>query len=178
MPRPNAPRAMGSETGLRRRVAYERELRGWSPASLASRMTQAGCAIHQSAIWKIENATRRISVDELVAFCRVFDMSERELLIPPELAVDLRAKRLAEGYETAIQCVSIAMGALVQHVDRNPGIREAVEQYISPLGRRIAGAFALDAIEHMRQRMAKMSDEEKQKMNESLYASLGDKTDG
>jgi len=59
MPRQNRPRTIGQEEGLARRIGYEREQRGWSYAGLASRMTRAGCAIDQSALYKIENATPR-----------------------------------------------------------------------------------------------------------------------
>ncbi len=85
MPRPNPPRTLAGEDTLRRRIAYEREQRGWSPAGLASRMTKAGCPIQQSAIWKIENAGRQIKVTELLALQRVFDVPMEELFVDPDL---------------------------------------------------------------------------------------------
>lgn len=91
MPKTNSRRGLrGSEHELRRRVAYERERRGWSTAGLAARLTQvAGCPIQQSAIWKIENGDppRRVTVDELVAFARVFDVTVEELLRPVEAVI-------------------------------------------------------------------------------------------
>lgn len=88
MPRPNQPRSIASEDALARRIGFEREARGWSPQGLASRMTEAGCAIQASAIYKIEKADppRRITVDELVAFSQVFEIPVGQLLIPPDIA--------------------------------------------------------------------------------------------
>jgi transcriptional regulator with XRE-family HTH domain len=87
MPRPNPIRGIAGERGLTRRIAYERELREWSPAGLAQRMTEVGCPINQSAIWKIEHNTppRRITYDEALAFAQVFDIPLDELSVPPEL---------------------------------------------------------------------------------------------
>lgn len=84
MPRPNRPRHIGGETSLAERIAFERESRGMSYEGLASRMDKAGCAIHASAIYKIERANppRRITVDELVGFSRVFGISIDDLLLP------------------------------------------------------------------------------------------------
>lgn len=87
MPRPNPHRLLHSEEDLARRIASERESRGWSHAGLAERVSRAGCPIQASAIWKIENGKprRRITVDELLAFAEVFGTKIEELLRPPEL---------------------------------------------------------------------------------------------
>ena len=87
MPRPNKTREVYAEGYLADRIASEREARSWSLEGLAKRMTDAGCAINQSAIYKIEQGKprRRITVDELVAFSRVFAISLDDLLTDPEL---------------------------------------------------------------------------------------------
>ena len=87
MPRPNKPREVYAEGYLADRIVSERETRGWSLEGLAKRMTDAGCAINQSAIYKIEQGRprRRITVDELVAFSRVFDIALDDLLTDPML---------------------------------------------------------------------------------------------
>ena len=87
MPRPNKPREVYAESYLAARIASEREARTWSLEGLAYRMTQAGCAINQSAIYKIEQGQprRRITVDELVAFSRVFGLPLDDLLTDPVL---------------------------------------------------------------------------------------------
>jgi transcriptional regulator with XRE-family HTH domain len=92
---------LSSEDALARRVAHERERRGWSPAQLAKAMTDAGQPMNQSSIWKIENARprRKITVDEAVTFARVFDMTLEQLLVPPELAADVEVFELVVKYQ-------------------------------------------------------------------------------
>lgn len=74
-------------------VQIEREARGWSTAELARRVTEVGCPMSQSAVWRIENGTprRKITVDELIAFSKVFGRSIEYLLKParPEYPNDL-----------------------------------------------------------------------------------------
>ncbi len=91
MPPRNPARSLFSEEALAARIAHERERRGWTYESVAKRMTEAGCPINQSAIYKIEKAEprRRITVDELVAFSQIFDMSVEDLLVPLDLAGSL-----------------------------------------------------------------------------------------
>lgn len=100
MPRPNGPRAIYSEVGLARRIAFERlgQKPPWSYEGLAKRMTDAGCAINASAIYKIEKSDppRRITVDELVAFSAVFDVPIEDLLVPPGDLFVAEANRLAQ----------------------------------------------------------------------------------
>lgn len=98
MPRPNEPRAIYSEAGLARRLAYERQRLGMSLDGLAKRMADAGCPIHASAIYKIEKGDppRRITVDELVAFSAVLDIPITELLLPPEAVLTSEIKALFE----------------------------------------------------------------------------------
>jgi len=92
--RPNKPREVYAENYLAARIISERETRGWSLEGLAKRMTAAGCAINQSAIYKIEQGQprRRITVDELVAFSRVFGLPLDDLLTDPVL---WRARQIA-----------------------------------------------------------------------------------
>lgn len=94
MPR-QTPRPVGAEEMVARRVIWERRTRGWSNAELARRMAEAGCPINQSAIQKIEhgNPRRTISLDEALAFAKVFGVSLDELKgIPDEVvSADLAA---------------------------------------------------------------------------------------
>jgi transcriptional regulator with XRE-family HTH domain len=96
MPPRNKPRHVYAEENLARRIASEREARGWTYDGLAARMTAAECPIDQSAIYKIERgykvegtkapARRRISVDELIGFSRVFGIGVEDLLLDQVLA--------------------------------------------------------------------------------------------
>lgn len=105
MPRPNPERSLQSEAALARRVKWERERRNWTFEGLAKRMTDAGCPIQGSAIYKIEKGDppRRITVDELVAFGKVFDLDVPELLLPPEVVVDERLRAIAGDVAQALE---------------------------------------------------------------------------
>lgn len=86
MPRPNRARKLTVEDHLARRIAYERERLEMTYEGLAKRMTDHGCAINQSALYKIEKGVprRRITVAELVALGAVFKIAVEDLLLPPE----------------------------------------------------------------------------------------------
>lgn len=103
MPRTNPPPRLTDEVDLARRIAYEREVRGWTYDGLAKRMTNLGCPIQASALYKIEKGEprRRINVVEHVAFARVFESSLDDLLLPPEVVMDQRLKTLVREWKTA-----------------------------------------------------------------------------
>ena len=90
MPRQNLNRSLQSEANVARRITMERERRGWTLEGTAKRMTDIGCTIGHTAIYKIEKGDppRRISVDELVAFASVFGMGVEELLVPEGVVLD------------------------------------------------------------------------------------------
>lgn len=93
---------LGSEDYLAARITAERESRGWSQSELARQLQQrVGASIHQTAISKIEkprNGRRAITVDEAIAFAKVFDIPLGELLLPPESMRHISiARGLAEG---------------------------------------------------------------------------------
>lgn len=90
MPRVNPLRATGNEENLARRIAVERESRGYSYEGLARRMTNAGYPIQPSAVFKIEKGKppRRIAVDELVGFAEVFGLTPTDLLRPVDVVID------------------------------------------------------------------------------------------
>lgn len=85
---------LGGERRLRGpggRVKLERTARGWSQETLAAKMADARCPIQQSAISKIEAARgsatpRAVTLDELIAFSRVFEIPVGDLLLPPGAA--------------------------------------------------------------------------------------------
>jgi len=101
VPRPNPLRTLASgEENLASRIARERQRRGWSYEGTAARMTQAGCPIQGSAIYKIEKGSprRRVSVDELVAFAEIFEITLPGMLEPAD-PVDIL---IAKGVQQAI----------------------------------------------------------------------------
>jgi transcriptional regulator with XRE-family HTH domain len=141
MPKRTAGREIFSEKALARRLAHERELRGWSYEGLARRMTEAGCPIDQSALFKVEkgNPPRRITVDELVALTRVFGLSANELLVPPELAAASRAADLvAEWFSAADARITAAVEARKQQ-ERQDRAREAIRKLLEDEPKAAAG---------------------------------------
>ena len=97
MPRINKARTIEAERNLASRIRMERTDRNWSPAQLAQHMTEAGCTISTSAIYKIEDdeKPRKISVDELVALAEVFGIEDvRDLLKPVEDVYQQRADEI------------------------------------------------------------------------------------
>jgi transcriptional regulator with XRE-family HTH domain len=126
---------LASEDALARRIAYEREERAWSPAGLADQMTKAGCGMNQSAIWKIENGEprRKITVDELVGFAKVFDTPVEELLVAPEHIPHRRARQLCHRwledfreFENALTTCERTRKRLAGYLAAHPAAAEAL----------------------------------------------------
>lgn len=111
MPRQNPARAVQSEANLARRIAYERERHQWSYEHLAQAMTDAGCPIQGSALYKIEKGKprRRVTVDELVAFAAILDVPAQDLLRP----VGMIGDREAEGIVDDWLAIQVQIGTLV-----------------------------------------------------------------
>ncbi len=134
MPRPNKQRNVLAEANLARRIATERDARGWTNDGLAKRMTDAGCAMTGSAIFKIEKGEprRRIVVDEFVAFAKVFGVSVEALLLPPEAAVEahitlgvIEWNRASNEADVAIKTRDEAWDRLANLVADSEGASEA-----------------------------------------------------
>jgi transcriptional regulator with XRE-family HTH domain len=134
MPRPNRPRSIASEDNLARRITYERGRRQMSYAGLAQRMTEVGCAIDQSALYKIEkgNPRRRISVDELVALSEVFAVPIDDLLAPPELAAEKVVLDVLKRYRTAGAALVAAREEFYGLLDEDEHVGAALDEYLEP----------------------------------------------
>lgn len=134
MPRPNRPRAIAAEKALARRIAWEREDRGWSYAGVAKRMETAGCPINQSALYKIENGDppRRISVDELVALAKVMDLSLDDLLVPPDLREERKARELIGKWRDAQLAADLAFQDVASYAVKHPQLAPLIEQELPP----------------------------------------------
>lgn len=74
-----------TEEFLAQRIEELRTKEGWSFADLSQRMAEAGCPIERSSLQKIERGKprRKITVNELMAFSRVFNVEVSELLVSP-----------------------------------------------------------------------------------------------
>jgi transcriptional regulator with XRE-family HTH domain len=115
MARRNAPRSIGGETNLARRIERERRARGWSYDTLAKAMTEHGCPLTASALFKIEKSDppRKISVDELVALAMVFDTTIDDLLTPLEMLDDQRATQLARELDKTDRTLAETVGEVI-----------------------------------------------------------------
>ena len=115
MARQNALRSIQGETNLAQRIKNEREYRGWSYEALAKRLTDAGCSINGSAIFRIEKGDppRRIAVDELIALAKVFETSIEDLLTPVELLRKARGKEIVAEIDQATDDFIRALGAMM-----------------------------------------------------------------
>ncbi len=142
MPRPNAPRTIAGEHSLARRVAHERESRRMSYEGLASRMVNVGCPINASAIYKIEKSDppRRITVDELVAFSKVFDIAIDQLLLPPEVVASGELRALVVAWDEATVLFNAATveeresrRRLQDFVAEHPELAESLEGLVDEL---------------------------------------------
>lgn len=69
-------------------VAEVRDLRRLSVRALADRLAEIGHPILASGISKIENAERKVSVEDLVALALALDVSPVRLLLPAEPGED------------------------------------------------------------------------------------------
>jgi hypothetical protein len=143
MPRPNPNRTIGGERVLARRIAEEREARDWTLEMLSRRMEAVGCPLHTSAIFKIETGDkktgklRRITVDELVAFASVFEISMEDLVTPGALR-DRRLRRLVDAWWDARQVLAaakqevlIAETHLRAHLVKNPDRAATLEHQLA-----------------------------------------------
>lgn len=61
---------------------FRTELRGWTLAELSARMTEVGRPMTGNTLSAIENQTRRIDVDDLIALSAALEVSPAVLLMP------------------------------------------------------------------------------------------------
>lgn len=100
---------LGGNDDVADRIRTERERRGWTYRELAEQMAREGCVIAASTLQRIEKGSGpgrprpKIGVEELVAACRVFEISPDELLTPIELVNQARAQRLIDDISSAVQ---------------------------------------------------------------------------
>lgn len=139
MPKVNPLRPTGNEESAARRIAFEREARGWSYEGLARRMTEAGYPVQGSAIFKIEKADppRRITLDEFIGFAKVFELDLTEMVLTPEVHLNRTAQRKFIVWWEARQALGDAQSAfkgaengLHEYLETHPETATAVETLI------------------------------------------------
>ncbi|MEV7776813.1 helix-turn-helix transcriptional regulator [Kitasatospora sp. NPDC088351] len=128
------------EENVARRIKMEREARGWSTATLAERLTEAGYPLNQSAVWRIESGEprRRVNLDEAIGFAKVFDISLDNLVGPPEIAANAHVKRLlaefAESWQKSVVArkeMDRARDALDAYGADHPNLAELISAMIT-----------------------------------------------
>jgi transcriptional regulator with XRE-family HTH domain len=128
------------EENVARRIKLEREARGWSTATLADRLTDAGYPLNQSAVWRIESGEprRRVNLDEAIGFAKVFDVSLDNLVGPPEIAANAQVKQLmaefAASWEKSVAArkeMDQAREALDAYGRAHPNVAELIEAMVA-----------------------------------------------
>ncbi|MFI1097341.1 helix-turn-helix domain-containing protein [Streptomyces sp. NPDC020917] len=116
------------------RIKLERDSRGWSTNALSDRLNAAGYEMNPSAVWRIENGQRRVTVDDALGFAEVFGISLANLVGPPRLAAHARAMELVEDIRRAYRASHMANLAAAQardaldaYLDEHPDVREEAE---------------------------------------------------
>ena len=163
-PRQNKPRSVLAEEHLAERIAAERDARGWTNDGLARRMTDAGCPITGSAIFKIEKSQprRRIVVDELVAFARVFGIPMEQLTTAPEV---WQVERLAPLLEDWRQNIATGIRVRGELEDEDRRLRTAIREAaaVSESARAFVEDYLLQVAPDWGSRMADMIFEDERK---------------
>ena len=126
MPRPNPLRTVFAEDHVAARITIERERRGWTLEGLAKRMTDAGCPLAASAIYKTEQGQprRRIVTDELVTYSSVFGIPVDHLLLDPEIEAE---QRLINKLNSINTLAAAHAEAAVKLIDAADEVRELVK---------------------------------------------------
>lgn len=104
---------MGGESNLARRIARERNARGWSARELTRRVQVAGCKVPANTVTRIEARQRGVSVDELIGLSQALGLSVDDLLTPLELVDDQEAQRLLQAIGGSMEAMYAAAGDLM-----------------------------------------------------------------
>jgi transcriptional regulator with XRE-family HTH domain len=117
---PKIPRPAGPDEWAAARIRHERELRGWSTAELARRVTETGVPLRQQQAWQIESGTppRRLSVGEAAAIAGVFDISLSDLMTPPEEVASQNLVNLGKDFAAWRKAAGVHLARLREISDR------------------------------------------------------------
>jgi len=80
MPRPHKPRTIGAEAAAARRIAHERTTRGLTYDALSKAMTERGHSLAPTGLWRIEQGTRPVYVEDAITLADIFNMTVNELI--------------------------------------------------------------------------------------------------
>lgn len=144
MPRKNLSGTLQNERNIAERIADERQTRGLSQEGLAKLVTEAGCPLQGSAVYRIENGDppRTISFNEAVAFAAVFDIGLEELSEPKALRNQAQARdialELAEASRKLDEAHTAALEAAIRLVkigEKSPQVWEFIAHHFTTASR-------------------------------------------
>jgi len=83
------------QENLSRRLAQLRARKKWTAGDVQRELAKVGCDVPRNAALRIEQGTRQVTVDELVAFSKVYGKTVEDLMTPVELVGHETAKGIA-----------------------------------------------------------------------------------
>lgn len=125
------------EDRVAKRIAHERTSRGWSYQGMSDVVGEFGVPMDKSSIQQVEKGSRRVHVDELIAFANVFRLPIDQLVQDDDI-VDTREvratyKKWQEALRAQARAEAVARGLLSilqRKVAKNPSTVEALEELV------------------------------------------------
>jgi transcriptional regulator with XRE-family HTH domain len=114
MPRVNTERSLDNERMVAARIAYERQQNDWSYQQTSNKLKRVGGSLGAAEIQKIEKENRRLSIDELVAFAKLFKLSPNEIMTPLELVLNKRAMEFVRKADHALEALAKSVRELIE----------------------------------------------------------------
>jgi transcriptional regulator with XRE-family HTH domain len=129
VPKKTTPRVPGPDDWAAARIRHERELRGWSTAELARRVTESGVPLRQQQVWQIESGDppRKLSVGEAATIARIFGLTISDLLAPPESVASQNLINLGRDFAEWRRDAGL-LAARLRELDERAAQLEAGEQ--------------------------------------------------
>lgn len=101
--------------------------RGFTYDGLASRMRKEGFeSFNKDFVSKTFSGKRKVSVDELAAYSRIFGLPVGELLVPVEVVDDVKVRKLLDAYRAAEEGARVAR-------ERSAAALEALAEYVQTM---------------------------------------------
>jgi transcriptional regulator with XRE-family HTH domain len=145
---PKTKRTLEIEQDLAGSIAHHRKRMELTYEALAERMKVEGCEIHASGIQKTEKSGRRITVDELVGYSKVFGIPVDALLdIGEQLPTEVVWRDLlaAEGLRNVMETASAEYWRFVEEVKKHAETNPELHRHIQDRYDRWAAKFAPEA---------------------------------
>ena len=113
------------DQAVRRLIARYRLARGMNQTDLAREVTKLGASMRQTTVSKIEDGTRKVGVDELLAIAAALDVSPIMLMIPVDQEDDYEVAAGHLHYPWFVYEWFVGTHGLT----REPGVATALDYY-------------------------------------------------